>query len=291
MTDADRGLVFDGPSLKLGEYLDRWLSDSVKDTVRQRTWERYEQIVRVHIKPSLGRVKLKALTPNHVRALYREKLDAGSSPRTVNYVHVTLHMALKDALSDGLIPRNPAASVKSPRPEKKEITPLSQEQARKLLDTARASGNRLHALYVLALHCGLREGEMLGLKWDDVDFGRGVLHVNRTLSETRTGHKFEKPKNGKGRTVKLSQGALEALKSHRTRQNEERHAAGSAWQDNGLVFPTTTTGTTMRGSNLMNRHFLPLLERAGLPRVRLHDLHHTCATILLRVGQHPKYVH
>ena len=197
--------------------------------------------------------------------------------------------ALKDALSEGLLPRNPTAGVRSPRPEKKEITPLSQEQARKLLDTARASGDRLHALYVLALHCGLREGEMLGLKWDDVDFGRGVLHVSRTLSETCTGHKFEKPKNGKGRAVKLSQGSPEALKSHHARQNEERRAAGSAWQDDGLVFPTTT-GTTMRCTNLMNRHFLPLLERAGLPRVRLHDLRHTCATILLRVGQHPKYV-
>ena len=130
---------------------------------------------------------------------------------------------------------------------------------------------------------------MLGLKWDDGDFGRGVLHVSRTLSETCTGYKFEKPKNGTGRAVKLSQGAPEALKSHRARQNEERRATGSAWQDDGLVFPTTT-GTTMRYTNLMNRHFLPLLERAGLPRVRLHDLRHTCATILLRVGQHSKYV-
>ncbi len=114
---------------------------------------------------------------------------------------------------------------------------------------------------------------MLRLKWDDVDFGRGVLHVSRTLSETRTGHKFEKPKNGKGRAVELSRGALQALKNHRARQNEERHEAGFAWQDNGLVFPTTI-GTTMRGTNLMNRHFLPPLERAGPPRVRLHDLRH-----------------
>lgn len=288
MTDADRGLVFDVPNLKLGEYLDRWLSDSVKDTVRQRTWERYEQIVRVHIKPALGRVKLKTLTPNHVRALYREKLDAGSSPRTVNYIHVTLHKAFKDALSDGLVPRNPVVGVRSPRPEK-EVTPLTQEQARKLLDTARSNGDRMYALYVMALHCGLREGELLGLKWGDVDFGRGVLHISRTLSQTRTGHKFEKPKSGKGRAVKLSQGALEALGSHRAHQNKARLAVGSLWQDNGLVFPTTI-GTTMSGTNLMNRHFLPLLKSAGLPRVRLHDLRHTCATILLSMGQHPKYV-
>jgi integrase len=147
-----------------------------------------------------------------------------------------------------------------------------------LLDFAR--GDRFEALYVLALHCGLREGELLGLKWADVDLDAGTLQVRRTLSETRTGHIFEKPKNGKSRSVKLSRKATEALRTHRARQNEERLAAGSLWQDNGLVFPTTT-GTTMRCTNLLGRHFKPLLKRAGLPAIRLHDLRHTCATILL----------
>jgi integrase len=146
----------------VGEYLDRWLTDSVRDTVRRRTFERYESIVRVHIKPALGRVKLGALTPNYVRRLYRQKLDSGLAPRTVNYIHTTLHKALKDAVSDALIPRN-AASVKAPRPEKPEIHPLAPDQARKLIATAREAGDRFEALYVLALHCGLREGELLGL--------------------------------------------------------------------------------------------------------------------------------
>ena len=225
--DADRGLVFDAANLKVGEYLDRWLSDSVRDTVRQRTYERYESIVRVHIKPAFGRMKLKALTPNHVRALYRQKLDSGLAPRTVNYIHVTLHKALSQAVSDGLVPRN-VASVKAPRPEKPEIKPLSPEQARKLIATARDAGDRYEALYVLALHCGLREGELLGLRWDDVDLSgdTATLQVRRTLSETRTGHKFEKPKNGKGRSLRCSQKATEALRSHRTRQNEERPRLG-----------------------------------------------------------------
>jgi integrase len=287
MTDADRGLIFDRLDLKLGEYLDRWLSDSVKDTVRQRTWERYEQIVRVHIKPTLGKAKLRALTPNHLRALYREKLDAGLTPRTVNYIHVTLHKALKDAVSDGLILKNVAAAVKSPRPEKPEIHPLTREQALTLLDAA--SGDRFEALYVVAVHCGLREGELLGLEWGDLDLDAGTLQVRRTLSETRTGHKFEKPKNGKGRSVKLSQRAVEALKRQRARQNEERLAAGSLWQDHDLVFPTGI-GTTMSGTNLTGRHFKPLLKRAKIPAIRLHDLRHTCATILLMAGKHPKYV-
>src|SRR5918993_5089433 len=109
IADRDGGLVYDAGNITLGDYLDRWLNDSVRDTVRQRTWERYEQIARVHIKPALGRVKLKALSPTHVRVLYREKLDTGLSRRTVQYIHTTLHKALKDAVSDGLIPRNAAA--------------------------------------------------------------------------------------------------------------------------------------------------------------------------------------
>jgi integrase len=288
--DSDRGLLFDTADLRLGDYLDSWLTDSVMDTVRQRTYERYESIVRVHIKPALGRVKLDALTPNHVRRLYRQNLDSGLAPRTVNYIHVTLHKVLKDAVSDALIPRN-AASVRAPRPEKPEIHPLSPDQARKLIATARETEDRFEALYVLALHCGLRKGELLGLKWDDIDpsGSTATLHVKRTLSQTRTGHIFEKPKNGKGRSIKCSQKATQALGRHRSRQNQERRAAGPLWQDNDIVFPTLT-GTTKSGTNLLGRHFKPLLKRAKLPPIRVHDLRHTCATILLMTGKHPKYV-
>jgi len=265
-SNCDVGLVFEAGALTVGAYLDRWLVDSVRDTARQRTYERYESIVRVHIKPSIGRVKLKALTPAHARALYRQKLDAGLSPRTVNYIHVTLHKALSQAMGDGLVPRN-AAQVKAPRPAKPEIKPLSPNQARRLIETAYATGDRYAALYVLALHAGLRKGEMLGLRWDDLDLDATAptLQVRRTLSETRTGHKFELPKSGKGRSVKLSRKAVEALRSHRARQAEEKLRLGSLWQEGGLVFPTMT-GTTTSGTNLLGRYFRPLLKRADLPR-------------------------
>jgi integrase len=288
--NADTGLVFDAGKQMLGDYLDRWLVDSVRDAVRQRTYERYESIVRVHIKPSIGWVKLKALTPAHARALYRQKLDAGLSPRTVNYIHVTLHKALSQATGDGLVPRN-AAQVKAPRPAKPEIKPLSPDQARKLIEAAYETGDRYAALYVLALHTGLRKGEMLGLRWDDLDLDATTpsLRVRRTLSETRTGHKFELPKSGKGRSIKLFRKALEALKSHRARQAQEKLRLGSLWRDGGLVFPTMT-GTPTSGTNLLGRYFKPLLKCAGLPAIRLHDLRHTCATVLLMAGKHPAYV-
>jgi integrase len=132
---------------------------------------------------------------------------------------------------------------------------------------------------------------LLGLKWSDVDFVRFTctVAVGPLLSETRTGLKFEKPKDGKSRSVKLSQKATEVLRGQRARQSEERLRVGSLWQDNSLMFPTMTE-TTMRGTNLLARHFKPLLKRAELPAIRLHDLRHTCATILLMAGKHPKYV-
>src|SRR5215218_11020306 len=153
-------------------------------------------MARVHIKPALGRLQLKSLTSAHVRSLYRHKLNAGLTPRTVQYVHTTLHKALKDAVADGLVPRNVTEGIKAPRPKKKEIRPLDPVQTRTLLDAARR--NRLEALYVLAIHCGLRQGELLGLRWEDVDLEAGTLSIRRTLSVTKDGLIFEPPKNGKG---------------------------------------------------------------------------------------------
>jgi len=285
MTDADRGLVFEAGALVLSDYLDTWLR-SIEDTVRQRTWERYEQIVRVHLKPTLGRLKLKSLTPTHLRGLYREKLDAGASNRTVQYVHTTLRKALQDAVTDDLIPRNVADGIKAPRPKKKEINPLSPEQSRMFLEAIR--DDPLEALYVLAIHRGLRQGELLGLKWDDVDLEAGTLQVRRTLSLTRDGHVMEQPKNGKGRSVELTQSAAYALRSHLQRQLKEIEALGDEYHDQGLIFPGEK-GQPMRPWTL-TRKLQRILERVGLPHIRFHDLRHTCATLLLGKGVHPKFV-
>jgi integrase len=285
LSDRTQGLTFDAGSLKLSEYLDRWLPD-IRDTVRQRTWERYESIVRVHIKPALGRVKLKDLTATHARGLYREKLESGSSPRTVQYIHTTLRKALQDAMSDGLIPRNVADGIKAPRPKKKEINPLSPEQARTFLKAVR--GDRLEALYVLAIHRGLRQGELLGLRWEDVDLEAGTLQVRRTLSWTKSGPVFEPPKNGKGRSVELTQDALGALRGHLARQLEEIEALGDGYQDQGLMFPGER-GQPMRPYTLTGK-LERILRRVGLPKIRFHDLRHTCATLLLSKSVHPKFV-
>jgi integrase len=215
MADRDGGLVFDSGTVTLSEYLDRWLNDSVKDTVRPRTWERYEQNSRIHIVAVLGRMKLKTLTPAHVRGLYRQKRESGLSSRTVNYIHVTLHKALKQAVADGLLPRNVTEAVKAPKPEKKEMRSLTPEQARAFLMVA--AGDRLEAFYVLASTAGMRQGEMLGLRWQDVNFETGTLSVRRTLASTKGGVAvYNESKTATGRrNAKLSGKALEALKRHR----------------------------------------------------------------------------
>jgi integrase len=285
MSDADRGLLLDAGTLTLGDYLDKWLP-SIKDTVRQRSWERYEQLVRVHIKPALGRLKLKDITRAHVKGLYREKLDAGSSPRTVQYIHVTLHKALKDAVGDGLLPKNVATGLKPSKPRRHEMNPLNPEQAKAFLCAIR--GDRYEALYVLAVHCGLRQGELLGLKWGDIDLDSGTLQVRRTMSETRAGRTEENTKNGKGRRIDLTRSVVEALRTHRERQQQEIKGSAS-WQDHGLVFPSLV-GTPTNSKNLYYRSFKPILKRAGLPNITFHELRHTCATIRSMKGQHLKQV-
>src|SRR3712207_840689 len=185
--------------------------------------------MRLHLVPTLGRIKLKNLTPTHVRGLYREKLDSGLSPTSVQRVHVLLHKALKQAVHDGLVPRNVTDAVKAPRQSRKEIPTLTREQARTLLDTA--TGDRLEALYLLAIHTGLRQGELLGLKWSDIDLDRGTLQVRRILSAAKEGPRFTTPKSNRGRSVRLTAQAVQALRNHRKRQVQERLKHDGFWQD------------------------------------------------------------
>jgi integrase len=288
LSNRNRGLVFDADNLKLGEYLGRWLTDSVRDTVRPTTFERYEQVVRLHIRPVLGKVKLKNLTSAHVRGLYRQKLDSGLSSRTVQYVHVTLHKALKQAIADGLIPRNVTEAVKPPQVRREEMQPLTAEQVKVLFKAVK--GDRLEALYVLAVTAGLRQGELLGLKWDDIDLEVGTLRVRRTLTTAKGGPVLSAPKTrGSRRTVRLSQMALEALRSHLERQLEEIDSVGSMWRENGLIF-ASESGEPLSRQHVTARRFKPLLKRAGLPPIRFHDLRHSCATLLLSKNVNPKIV-
>jgi integrase len=256
--------------------------------VKQTTYEGYERLARVHLVPTLGDVKLSLLTPTHIRALYGEKVASGLAATSVQRIHALLHKALTQAVNDSLIPRNVTDAVKAPRQQRKEMKTFTPEQVHAFLDAAKV--DRLRALYIVAIHTGLRQGELFGLRWEDVDFEAGTVSVHRTLSGAKGGPTFTTPKNDKARRVRLTPQAIEALRDHRKRQLEERMRFAGLWQDHGLVF-CSTVGTPLSRHNVYNRSFKPLLECAGLPRsFRFHDLRHTFATLMASSGGHAKVV-
>jgi integrase len=288
--NVTKGIVLNDQNMTAIEYLDRFLEDVQRGSVRESTYSRDKYLVTNHVKPTLGRVKLKNLSAMHLQRLYREKQDAGLSASTVQKIHHILHKALAQAVRWNLLARNPSDAVKAPRCTPKEMHPLSADEARRLLEVA--YGNRLEALYVLAVSTGMRRGELLGLKWTDVDLENGRLSIRRALTRTDNGKyvALTEPKTkGSRRTVKLIQRAVEALRSHLERQLGEIGEAGDLYDDQGLVF-TTETGTTINPSNLRQRSLAPLLTKAGLPHIRFHDLRHTCVTLLFSKGVHPKFV-
>jgi len=273
------------PDIKIEDYVGQWLKDSVKDSVRERTYERYEQVARNHIVPELGYMSLTSLTEMDVQSLYRRKLDSGCSARTVQYIHVTLHKALKQALRWKLVPNNVVEGATPPRVKKREITVLSPDQVRVFFEGIR--GHRLEAMFVLATTTGLRQGELLGLRWEDVDTKESVLYVVRTLSKTNDGVVFNPPKTAKGRrSVGLTQVAMEALERHKARQDEEK---GTWFRDHGLVFPNVYGEPRTQRGPLLDA-LRKVLAKHGLPEIRFHDLRHTCATLLLSKNVNPKIV-
>src|SRR5215211_889196 len=274
--------------MTVGEYLDVWLKGSVYGSVRQSTYDRDTNLVNNHIKPLLGGLKLKKLNSAHIQSFYRDRLDTGLSTSTVHKMHDILRRGLAQAVKWHLVPRNVADVVKPPRPVPKEMVALSTDETRRLLDAA--AEDRLEALYVLAVHTGMRQGELLALRWQDVDTENAVVSVRRTL--TRSGGKvtFGEPKTKKGRrSIRLTPQGVEAPRLHLERELRDMEILGDRYQDQGLVF-TTDTGAPINPSNLRLRSFAPLLKRAGLPHMRFHDLRHTCATVPLSRGVHPKFV-
>jgi integrase len=268
------------------QYLDFWLK-SVKSSVRPLTHQSYDLNVR-RLRPLIGRLKLSNLKPAAIEAAYAQLQADGLSARSVRQVHTVLHGALKKAVMWELIGRNPSEAVSVPRPERHEMKTLNEEQIQRLF--ASTSEDRLHALWVVLTTSGLRLGEACGLQWQDWDTERGSLNVRRALQRQKgAGMVFVEPKTRLSRrTVNLPPGTQDVLAAHRKRQLEERMKAGAYWQDQDLIF-CRENGTPLEPTNLLPL-FHRALKKADLPKIRLHDLRHTAATHLLRMGVHPKVV-
>lgn len=283
----DDGMPAAAGRLTVAAFLTQWL-DVARHEVRPSTWRRYQDYVRIHAVPEIGRVQLAQLSPVHLQRLYAARLDTGLSPTTVAHLHTVLHRAFGQAVRWGLLPRNVSDLVDPPRTTRHEMQTLDPEQVKAFL--AELVGDRLHALFVVAITTGMRQGELFGLQWNSVDLISGTVGVRGSLSRASGSAVVSETKTDRSRRqVALTPMAVHTLASHRVAQAKERLAVGSAWEDNDLVF-SNEIGRPLHPSNVTRRTFRPALQRAGCPQIRFHDLRHTCATLLLGKGVHPKVV-
>ncbi len=275
--------------MTVGEWMDTWLNDYMKPSLRPTTWGSYEMQIRQHIKPALGHLRLVQLQTSHLQRLYNEKLAGGRadgkagglSPRSVRYIHTVIHIALEQALKEQHITINPANVVKLPRVTKKEMNTLDIEGISKFLEAARDT--RHYAAYLLELATGLRRGELLGLRWQDVDLKAGTLRVTQQYVRTNDGNIFQAPKtNLSRRTVQIPQNVVKEIRAHKAWQAQYRLALGEAYENNDLVF-CNEDGRPLDPRSF-TRHFGRVLARAGLPKMCFHDLRHTFATLSLQEG-------
>lgn len=284
--DLQTGGFIEPSKATTGEYLTHWL-ETIETTVRPSSHRRFSEVIRSRVVPAIGSVPLSSLSPLHVQDFYRRCLADRLSPSTVALYHNVLHRALDQAVKWQLLIRNPCDAVDAPHEASPEMTTWTTDQARAFL--AVADDHDLRALWLLAVHTGMRRGEILALRWQDVDLDRASLAVRRTLTRGTGALTFGEPKSKAGRrSLALPAVCVDVLRSHRIRQLERRLQLGGAWQDTDLVFERGD-GSLLHPNSLLNA-FFRLTAAAGVPRIRFHDLRHTAATLMLANGEHPKIV-
>lgn len=323
--DIRGGKVVEPSKLTLGEYLDRWLEDAAKPALRANTLESYSDYLKLYVRPELAGFKLDQLSPLVLQRFVNGMTEKGLAPRTVRYAFSVLAAALKQAVKWRILQFSHCAAVELPKPKRREMQALGRVGAAAFLEAA--EGTRHAALFKLLLGTGMRPSEALGLLWTDVDLDRGAVAVQRSLVRTREGWQLAEPKTARSRrVVPIPAGVTEALRQHRATQLEARMKLGRVWENHGLVF-TNEVGGPLDGHNILNRHFRPLLLKARLPKahvdaceqctakkwrqgrglcdegaklralaaaevagLRLYDLRHSAATLLIQAGTHVKVV-
>ena len=281
------GSLADGRGVTVAEFLDQWLTEVVKPNVRPWTYKGYEVHVRLHLKPVIGHIPVDKLSPLHVQQLLNAKKSEGLSAKSIRYIRGTLRTALNQAVRWEILSRNPASLVDGPHVGHYEIHPFTPAEARAFL--AAMKGDRLEALYSVALTMGLRQGEALGLCWKEVDLEMGYLRVSKQLQRFDGETRLVQPKTARSRrTLALPASIAKSLGQHHNRQVEERSLAGDKWVESDLVF-TTPTGRPIDATRI-SKDFHRHLDRAGLAQRRFHDLRHSCATLLLVQGISPRVV-
>lgn len=286
-SDLKKGLPIVSDRRTVEDFLAEWL-ETVAPRLQPTTSARYEVFVRRQIVPEIGKEKLSKLTPQQVQRLYSTWRGRGLSSTSVKHLHTVLHNALSQAVKWGYVGRNVTDLVDKPRAVTREMRTLNRDEVARLLEVAK--GDRLWALYVLALSTGMRQGELLALRWSNVDLDGHALQVRGTMQPTKDGLRISVPKTkASKRRVQLAPRAVQALRSHRALQNKERLRLGKAWPKLDLVF-TNEMGEPMTNHELLRGSFYPLLRRVGLQQIRFHELRHSAASLQLEAGTPLKVV-
>ena len=283
-----QGILATGPTQTLKVYLNHWLEEVHRPSVGLRTYLGYRGKLDNYIVPALGHIQLRKLTPQQVQSFYAKMLKEGLKANTVNGIHNILHSALDNAVRWNLVSRNVSDLVTKPRIVKPKIHPLTEEQARTLLDAVK--GDVLEGIITVTLVTGLRRGEVLGLKWEDIDLENKYLYVRRSVGRAyKYGIVVSEPKTKSGiRVIKLPNIVIDVIAEHKVLQDAVKAKLGTRWQDSGYVF-CNGIGEFLDESQLQLM-YKRLLKRAMLPNIRFHDLRHSAATIMISMGVNPKVV-
>jgi integrase len=278
----EKGLTFQGAGTTLGEFLVEWLK-TISSSSSKGTYATYTWTVQKRILPYIANVKLLDIRPDRIQRFYTFLQEEGLSNHAVHVTHKTLRVAMNYAIKLGLIGRNPCSGTTPPKPEQTEMK-FYDDQVKALLKTAREIGDKFYPLYFLAVHTGMRQAELMGLKWEDVDWKLSTIQVKRQVRHFKGGgYTFLEPKSKSGtRTIKLGKQALEILRVHKEEQERIISAANGNWTHLDLAFPSSA-GTPLTASNI-RRDFRKLLNASGLPKIRFHDLRHTAASLMLNHG-------
>lgn len=281
VADLERGTLVMPATATVAELVDLWLEGTMRRRLRPGSYKDYERYMRVHVKPGIGHLKVQAVTAVTLQSWYRRMLEAGVSPRTVQGCHIRIKGAFAAALDWGLIAASPCDRARPPAHAPERFAVWTPEQGAAFL--CASEGRRFHAVWVLALSTGMRQGELLGLRWRDVDLEARTVTLRHQVRRAGDGWEMAPLKTaGSSRTITLPEEAVAALRRHRIAQVERRLKAGARWQDWDMVC-ATSIGTPVHHRRL-RQEFLEDVSLAGVPRVRFHDLRHSHASWLLRAG-------
>jgi integrase len=280
--------------INVGDWLCQWLDVYAQSRIRISTFEKYKSLVQKHIVPSLGKMLISDLRPEHIQRFYNEKLKQGRvdgkgglSEKTVGEFHLIIHQALDQAIKEGFLSKNVIDAIRKPQFKTYEIQPLSEEEVKKFLETI--THHPYYEPLLLECYTGLRRGELLGLRWSDVDLKNNTVSIKQSLIRTKQGLCFSEPKTAKSRrTIPIPQQLSNVLKRYKVKQNESKLVAGSAYQDKGLLF-CNPAGSPLDPRSF-TKAFKKVLVDANLLKIRFHDMRHTHATLLLLLNEHPKVV-